>query len=104
MPPATTSTSRPASAATGHALPNGPRTPSTSPGAVAQIACVASPTARTVCTSGPPWGSPLIEIGTSPQAPADSIVNCPGANRSGSPESGSSSSVTRVGGLPPLGR
>ena len=37
-----------AAASTGHALPNGPRTPSTAPGCDAQIACVTAPTARTV--------------------------------------------------------
>src|SRR5215207_8281947 len=94
MPPQTTTTSAPAGASTSHALPNGPRTPTTSPGSAAQIACVARPTARTV------WrrrdvsaGSPLIEIGTSPAPPLESIVNCPGAKRNPSPPSGSSSSV-----------
>ncbi len=54
--------------------------------AASQIACVARPTARTVCTRGPsPPGSPLIEIGTSPLPNAESIVNCPGANASALP-------------------
>ena len=65
MPPATTTTSPPTAASTGHALPNGPRTPSTAPGFAAQIASVTAPTARTVWTSGPS-ASPETEIGTSP--------------------------------------
>ena len=66
MPPATTTTSLPAAASTGHEFPNGPRTPSTAPGRAAQIASVTAPTARTVWTSGRRSASPETEIGTSP--------------------------------------
>src|ERR1039458_6019198 len=94
MPPANTSTSAPSISPIGQGRPNGPRTPRTSPKGASQIACVARPTARTVCTSGPsPPGSPLIEIGTSPVPNAESIVNCPGANARRAPARGWSSSV-----------
>src|SRR5450759_1524954 len=94
IPPAITSTSAPSASRTGHGRPNGPRTPRISPGPARQIAFVARPTARTVCTRGPsPSGSPPIEIGTSPAPKADSIVNCPWANSRRAPERGLSSSV-----------
>ena len=94
MPPATMTRSAPSAASTGQAVPNGPRTPSTSPGRTAQSARVTWPTARTVCTSGPgSVGSPLIEIGTSPTPIDESIVNCPGRYASRSPDAGSSVSV-----------
>ena len=66
MPPATTTTSWPSASATGHAVPNGPRTPRTSPGFAAQIASVTAPTARTVCTTAPSPPMLLTEIGASP--------------------------------------
>jgi hypothetical protein len=67
MPPATTTRSPPAVSASGHSVPNGPRTPATAPGSSAQSAFVTAPTARMVCVSGPsPSWSPLVEIGTSP--------------------------------------
>ena len=56
---------RPRPAAT--RVPNGPRTPTSCPGASLHSAEVTAPTARTVCTSGPGRvRSPLTEIGTSP--------------------------------------
>ena len=50
VPPAITMTSRPVACPTGQAVPNGPRTPITSPFSRPHIAVVTSPTARTVCT------------------------------------------------------
>jgi hypothetical protein len=66
MPPATTTTSQPSASGSGHGLPNGPRTPSVSPGCAPQIAWVTAPTARTVWTTAPSSPMPLIEIGASP--------------------------------------
>ena len=64
----------------GHVVPNGPRRPSTPPGAVAQIASVTAPTARTVSRTGPcRSGGPLTEIGTSPIPNAYTITNRPGS-------------------------
>ena len=58
---------RPAASASGQELPKGPRRPSSVPGSARQIAALTGPTARTVCSTGPPPpGAPLIEIGTSP--------------------------------------
>src|SRR4051794_40601941 len=95
MPPAATMTSPPSASASGQDRPKGPRTPSTSPARAAQIAVVARPTARTVWTSvAGAAGSPLIEMGTSPAPPAESMVNWPGAKGSPSPPLGTSARVT----------
>src|SRR5580658_5419845 len=94
MPPAAMTTSPPCTSSTGQAPPNGPRTLSTWPGSVRQIAAVARPTERTVWTSGSGRsGLPLIEIGTSPAPAAASMLNWPGVKSSGCPERGLSSSV-----------
>ncbi len=67
------------------------------PGSAAQIASVASPTARTVWISAPGWsGSPLIEIGTSPAPPAHSIVNWPGVEARAARRAHDSSSSVHV--------
>ncbi len=67
MPPATITRSPPRAWSSGHVVPNGPRTPITSPGSAAHSARVTGPTARIVWTSSPPGsGAALVEIGTSP--------------------------------------
>ncbi len=94
MPPATKTTSPPRPDVTSHPLPNGPRMPSTVPGAAWTRAWVTAPTSRIVCSSrSVRAGSPLIEIGASPVPNACIIVNCPAENAIGSPSTGSSTSV-----------
>ena len=72
---------------TGQLLPNGPRTPSTSPGFSLRIALGHRCPPRGWCGPGLPAaaGSPLIEIGTSPTPKTYSMLNCP-AERSRRPE------------------
>ena len=95
MPPATTTTSRSPS---GHrprpSRPNGPRTPTRSPISARHRAWVTGPTSRTVCRSGPsPAGALLTEMAASPTPKAVSMLNCPGRNALGSPETGARKSV-----------
>src|SRR6266516_2318740 len=66
-PPATTTRSFPIACSIGQWLPNGPRTPITSPGLSTQNAFDTSPTSRVVWMRDRRFvGSPLIEIGISP--------------------------------------
>src|SRR6266568_4723514 len=93
-PPATTTTSPPAPSSTAHCVPNGPRTPITSPGSIEDRACVTTPTSRMVWTSAPDAaGSPLMEMGTSPTPNAYSMSNWPGENAN-PPPGGSRVTVT----------
>ncbi len=86
--------SAPSEDAIGHAVPKGPRTPSTAPESLAQIASVTAPTARTVSTSGASRSrAPLTEMGTSPTPKTYTITNWPGATARPSPATGSSVSV-----------
>ena len=62
-----TTRSRPSAASTGQGVPNGPRTPTVSPGRTSRSARVTAPTPRMVWTSRRGRaGSPLIEIGDLP--------------------------------------
>src|SRR5262249_26331334 len=93
-PPAPPPRPPPAAPSTGHALPNGPRRPSTRPGSEPQIAALTAPTERTVSTTGPGRpGDPLTEIGTSPIPKAYAITNWPGCTARPSPSTGSSARV-----------
>src|ERR1700739_2251474 len=98
-PPATTTTSCPANSSVGHAVPNGPRSPSMSPGFTRAIASPPPPTARTVCTSRDASdASPLTLTGISPMPNTYIMVNWPGRYRGrGESSAGSNSSVTVPG-------
>ena len=97
MPPATMTRSPPAPSVAFQPVPYGPRTVSTSPASARASEWLTPPTSRMVCTSGPPAGSPLMEIGTSPAPNVPIMVNCPGANPSGTPSAGSRVRVTVSG-------
>jgi hypothetical protein len=80
MPPATTSRSRPSARLTCQSVPNGPRTPTMSPGAASHRARVTAPTLRIVCAStwsrkSTPTSMPLTDTGTSPMPNVYSMVN-----------------------------
>jgi hypothetical protein len=78
-PPAAITTSCPRNASTGHAVPNGPRTPIVSPGVSRAIARVTFPTVRIVWrTAAGTAGSELTEIATSPTPGKYSMLNWPG--------------------------
>ena len=84
----------PRAAVVGHAVPYGPRSPTTAPVPSFAIAPLTAPTSRTVWTNAPGRaGSPLMLIATSPMPKAYSMLNWPGRKEGVSPASGTSSSV-----------
>src|SRR5262245_44040821 len=94
MPPAITTRSAPTGAGTRHPMPNGPRTPTTAPGWVANSAWVTAPTALSVWVSAPSRHPALMEIGTSPTPKAYTTVTGPAAYGPIRAPTGASSRVT----------
>src|SRR6266542_866613 len=94
-PPATMTRSWPTAVERPQVVPNGPRTPTTSPGAASCSARLTAPTSRIVWLSAPSPsdGSPLIEIAISPTPRAYSMVNWPGRKAGIGASTGSRRSV-----------
>ena len=83
-------------------MPNGPRTPTTSPIFEDERAWLTAPTSRTVCSIAPGApGAELIEIAISPTPNTVSMLNCPALKASIGSSTGSSHNVvmSNVSGL-----